>query len=101
MHVITDQARRAGEVVRRLRTFTKKRMSNRQLSEINTIIDDTIRLVEPDIRARNFVLRKRLTPTLPEVFADNIQIQQVILNLIRNAVDAMRDTAPDERIIHV
>ncbi len=93
IHLITDQAQRAGEVVRRLRTFTKKRMGHRQLSEINAIIDDTIRLVEPDIRTRNFHLRKHLTPALPRILADNIQIQQVILNLIRNAMDAM-ESAP-------
>jgi two-component system sensor kinase FixL len=101
LHLITDQAQRAGEVVRRLRTFTKKRMGHRQLLEINTIIDDTIRLVEPDIRVRNFIMRKRLTPTLPEVFADNIQIQQVILNLIRNAMDAMESASSGENTVTI
>ncbi len=101
LHLITDQAQRAGEVVRRLRTFTKKRLGQRQLLEINTIIDATIRLVEADIRARNFNLRKSLTPALPRVFADNIQIQQVVLNLIRNAMDAMESVPSRENIITI
>ncbi len=101
LHLITDQAQRAGEVVRRLRTFTKKRLGQRQLLEINTIIDATIRLVEADIRARNFNLRKSLTPALPKVFADNIQIQQVVLNLIRNAMDAMESVPSRENIITI
>lgn len=101
LHLITDQAQRAGEVVRRLRTFTKKRLGQRQLLEINTIIDATIRLVEVDIRARNFNLRKSLTPALPKVFADNIQIQQVVLNLIRNAMDAMESVPSRENIITI
>jgi two-component system sensor kinase FixL len=101
LHLITDQAQRAGEVVRRLRTFTKKRLDQRQLLEINTIIDATIRLVEADIRARNFNLRKSLTPALPKIFADNIQIQQVVLNLIRNAMDAMDSVPSRENIITI
>jgi len=101
LHLITDQAQRAGEVVRRLRAFTKKRLGQRQLLEINTIIDATIRLVEADIRARNFNLRKSLTPALPKVFADNIQIQQVVLNLIRNAMDAMESAPARENIVTI
>ncbi len=101
LHLITDQAQRAGEVVRRLRAFTKKRLGQRQLLEINTIIDATIRLVEADILARNFNLRKSLTPALPKVFVDNIQIQQVVLNLIRNAMDAMESAPVRENIVTI
>ena len=101
LHLITDQAQRAGEVVRRLRAFTKKRVGQRQLLEINTIVDSTMRLVEPDIRARNFQLCKHLTPKLPRIFGDNIQIQQVILNLIRNAMDAMESTSSGENIVTI
>ncbi len=101
LHLITDQAQRAGEVVRRLRAFTKKRSSQRQLLEINTIIDTTNRLVEADIRARNFNLRKKLTPALPRVFVDNIQIQQVVLNLIRNAMDAMESAPARENVVTI
>ena len=101
LHLITDQAQRAGEVVRRLRAFTKKRLGQRQLLEINEIIDSTIRLVESDIRARNFRLDKRLASKLPKVFADNVQIQQVILNLIRNAMDAMENVPSGENVVTI
>ena len=101
LHLITDQAQRAGEVVRRLREFTKKRMDKRQFLEINTIIDATIRLVEADIRERKFKLRKSLTPALPKIFADNIEIQQVVLNLIRNAMDAMESAPSGENIVTI
>jgi len=101
LHLITDQAQRAGEVVRRLRAFTKKRLGQRQLLEINAIVDSTVRLVESDIRARNFQLCKRLAPTLPRVFADNVQIQQVILNLIRNAMDAMESAPSGKNIVTI
>jgi len=101
LHLITDQAQRAGEVVRRLRAFTKKRVGQRQFLEINTIIEGTLRLVEADVRARNFNLCKSLTPELPKVFADNIQIQQVVLNLIRNAMDAMENVPSGENIVTV
>jgi two-component system sensor kinase FixL len=101
LHLITDQAQRAGEVVRRLRAFTKKRVGQRQFLEINTIIEGTVRLVEADVRARNFNLCKSLTPELPKVFADNIQIQQVVLNLIRNAMDAMENVPSGENIVTI
>ena len=101
LHLITDQAQRAGEVVRRLRAFTKKRSGQRQLLKVNAIVDSTVRLAESDIRARNFQLCKRLAPTLPRVFADNVQIQQVILNLIRNAMDAMESAPSGKNIVTI
>jgi len=101
LHLITDQAQRAGEVVRRLREFTKKRVGQRQLLEVNRIVNSTLRLVEADIRARNFQIRKSLAPNLPKVFADNVQIQQVILNLIRNAMDAMERAPSGENILTI
>ncbi len=101
LHLITDQAQRAGEVVRRLRAFTKKRLGQRQLLKVNAIVDSTVRLAESDIRARNFQLCKRLAPTLPRVFADNVQIQQVILNLIRNAMDAMESAPSGKNIVTI
>ncbi len=69
--------------------------------EINEIIDSTIRLIESDIRARNFRLDKRLASKLPKVFADNVQIQQVILNLIRNAMDAMENVPSGENVVTI
>lgn len=98
---ITNQAHRAGEVIRRTRSFTRSTDSER----VETNLDDVARqirsLAELDTKANNIRLSWDIPGDLPPIVVDPIQIQQVILNLIRNAVDAMQDTEPDQRSIEV
>jgi two-component system, LuxR family, sensor kinase FixL len=85
---ITNQALRAGEVIRRLRTFVKNRATQSETVDMNRLIQELRVLAEPDARASDVRLVLDLAPALPPVAADPIQIQQVLLNLIRNAIDA-------------
>ena len=85
---ISNTSQRAGDVVSRLREMVKRQTRKNSISSINNIIDDTVKLLETDVRAYEFRIELELDQDLPNVMADSIQIQQVLLNLIRNAMDA-------------
>jgi two-component system sensor kinase FixL len=93
---ISVQALRAGEVIRRLRNFVKNREVKREPVDCNRLLDDLRTLAETDARLHNVRLRIEAAPGLPSVYADPIQLQQVVLNLVRNAIDAMSE-APETR----
>jgi two-component system sensor kinase FixL len=87
-----SQARRAGEVIRRLRQFVKKRELGRRETNCDDIMHDVAALAEVDARDNGIALTIEVAGGLPNVMVDIVQIQQVILNLIRNGIDAMMDT---------
>jgi two-component system sensor kinase FixL len=93
---ISVQALRAGEVIRRLRQFVKNREVRREPVDCGRLLDDLRTLAETDARLHNVRLRIEGADDLPTVYADPIQLQQVVLNLVRNAIDAMAD-APETR----
>ncbi len=86
---ISAQAQRAGEVIRRLRTFFKKRKSEHVRSDLNELVRDSVDLNHADTRILNHPVILELADQLPPVSVDPVQIQQVVLNLLRNAIDAM------------
>ena len=98
---IYDQAHRAGEVIRRTRNFTKSAEAARGETTLAEVARPIRSLAELDTKANNIRLAWEIPADLPPIDVDSIQIQQVILNLIRNAVDAMRDTDPKHRNIIV
>lgn len=93
---ISAQALRAGEVIRRLRQFVKNREVKREPVDCGRLLEDLRTLAETDARLHNVRLRIETEHDLPTVYADPIQLQQVVLNLVRNAIDAMVD-APETR----
>jgi two-component system sensor kinase FixL len=86
---ITNQALRAGEVIRRLRSFVKNREVRRECIEAHRLLSDVLTLAQTDARHNNVRLRLRSPRQSCSVHADEVQIQQVILNLVRNSIDAM------------
>ena len=98
---IDEQAQRAGEVVRRLRNLVKKRESQRELLDINDLVCDSLRLAEVDARIHDVVVEASLTDAPSRVLADPVQIEQVILNLLRNAIDAMGMVPKNESRLEV
>lgn len=88
---ISTQALRAGEVIRRLRNFVKNREVKREPVDCNRLLEDLRTLAETDARLHNVRLRIDAAAGLPTVYADPIQLQQVVLNLVRNAIDAMSE----------
>lgn len=97
---IQDQAHRAGEVIRRTRAFTHGD-AEKSTTTVATIFSQIASLARMDSKANNIRLSTDIPLDLPEVDVDPVQIQQVMLNLMRNAVDAMRNTPPDQREISI
>jgi len=96
---IGTQALRAGEVIRRLRTFVKNREVRRELVDANRLLDDVLTLAETDARHHGVHMVLETAAQSPQVQADIVQIQQVILNLVRNSIDAMADVPEARREI--
>jgi signal transduction histidine kinase len=92
-------SRRAGEVIRGIRSLVRKDASVHTRINVNAVIADTVRLVSSDVLARDSVVTTELDPHLPDVNGEPIQIQQVLLNLIVNALDASENLPPSERRI--
>lgn len=88
---IAGQAERAGQVIRGLRSLAKRGENQRQLLDVNQLVSDVVRLVEFELRGSELQLDLRLGQQLPPVLADGVQIQQIVLNLIRNAMESMRE----------
>ena len=95
------QAQRAGEVIRRLRQFVKKRELGRRETSCADIMHDLSALAEVDARDNGIPLTIDVAAGLPKVMVDAVQIQQVILNLIRNGIDAMTNMAHYDQGISV
>jgi two-component system sensor kinase FixL len=87
-----QQTLRAGQVIRRLREFVEKRETNRMLENINKIAEDSIALGLVGAKVANIRLHTEFAHDPPLVLADRVQIQQIIINLLRNAVEAMADS---------
>ena len=95
-------SQRAGEVIRGIRALVQKDKSiARSVLNLNAIIADTLRLVSTDILLRESVVTTEMDHNLPQVEAAPVQIQQVLLNLIMNALDSVETLPPAERRIIV
>ena len=86
---ISAQALRAGDVIRKMRNLVRQTENERGIEDINEVIHDCVALAEYEGRLRNIGLHLELEAGVVSVYIDRVQIQQVILNLVRNAQDAM------------
>jgi two-component system NtrC family sensor kinase len=89
LDVILKEAERAARIVRNLLTFARKRETTRMMVDVNDIIRDTLNLRAEEQRISNIRVRSMLGHDLPQVFADQHQVKQILLNLIINAEQAM------------
>jgi C4-dicarboxylate-specific signal transduction histidine kinase len=96
---IGRQALRAGEVIRRLRGFVANRAVRPELIGCNRLLEDAVALARPDLRANDVQLKLDVAPNLPDVMADAVQLQQVLINLFRNAIDATLQNGGTQREI--
>ena len=98
---IVDDDKRAGEVIRRLRSLLRKEDVQFRLLDLNVLIRDVAKLLSSDAIIRNLSVRLELDPDPVFVSGDGVQLQQVVLNLLLNAMEAMAECAEDERTITV
>jgi two-component system, LuxR family, sensor kinase FixL len=96
---IECEAKRAGSIIRRLRELTRARPMERAVTDLNGVVRELAELIESDARAHDVSLRFDLEESLPPVAVDRVQIQHVLLNLVRNALDALGGAGPAEREI--
>jgi two-component system, NtrC family, sensor kinase len=92
---VYKQAQRTHRIVQNLLSFARQHKPERVLVRLNAIIEDTLALRDYDLRMSQIRLHLNLAPNLPEVHADPHQMQQVFLNLINNAVDAILETGTE------
>ena len=95
------QAQRAGQIIRSVHQFVKKREPERQLIDIAGLVDGIATLIELQARKYFVAVRTGIAPDLPQVSADRMMLEQVLLNLTRNGIEAMQDVAPERRILHI
>jgi two-component system, LuxR family, sensor kinase FixL len=83
------QIRRVGDTVRRIREFAKKKTPEMGLEDINRVIEEANAIAAVGSKDKSVRTTFDLSPSLPDIGADRIQIQQVVMNLVRNSIDAM------------
>jgi PAS domain S-box-containing protein len=97
MQKASAQAERAGKIIRRVRDFVKKSEPNRSAVKIAEVIEEVIGFAETDARKAGVRIGVSVPPELPAAYADKIMIEQVVLNLVKNGIEAMHDTRRSER----
>jgi len=83
------QAQRAGQIIQRIRSFVKRSEPNRTWSSVNDMIDEAVELAEIELRRRNVRLTRQVAARLPTLLVDPILIEQVLINLLKNAAESV------------
>ena len=94
----SDQTMRAGHIIRRLRDFVSRGESERRVENITKLIEEASALALVGVKDRGIRVQFQFDPSVDLVLADRVQVQQVLLNLIRNAMDSM-ETAPVRELL--
>ena len=97
LEAVAAQAERAARIIKTIREFVRKDDARRGDVDVNDIVRDVASLAAPETLASQTTLRLDLAAEMPKVNVDIIQIEQVLLNLVRNALDAMSDLPPPAR----
>ncbi len=98
---IVNDGTRAGAIVGRVRGLSKRSSSEKVPLRVADLVDDVVALIAAESATRNVVIRTDVEPHLPVVLGDRVQLQQVLLNLVVNAMDAMSAVAKGERLLEI
>jgi PAS domain S-box-containing protein len=88
---VIRNAKRAADIINRIRSLSKKGESRRQFADVNDLIRDMVALLRNEANRYSISIHTDLGTDLPKVMADSVQVQQVMMNLIMNSIDAMKD----------
>lgn len=100
VHVLTEsslQAKRAGKIIHRMRQFAAKGKVQRRAIDLNRVIGDATDFIGSELDKQGITLQLDLARDLPSIMADSIQIEQVVLNLLYNAIEAMNEAGSERR----
>jgi PAS domain S-box-containing protein len=98
---IISDGRRASAVLARVRQLAKKSVAERVSVDINSAISEVLSLTRQELQRSGITTRTELDPNLPSVMADRVQVQQVVLNLVMNGIEAMRPVIDRSRVLRV
>ncbi len=96
-----EQAKRAGRIIRRIYDFVRRQEPRSEACELEILLADLIVLIEVDTRRHHTRVVRNIAPDLPIIQADRILLGQALLNLMRNGIESMRQTAEAERVLTV
>jgi PAS domain S-box-containing protein len=98
---IEADAKRASDVIRSLRDLYREQKGDFQLLDVNDVIDETAHLLHSELVINNVDLTMKCAPSVPRIFGNKVQIQQVLVNLIMNGSEAMKGMVPGDRRLHI
>jgi PAS domain S-box-containing protein len=98
---IIDDGKRANEVIRRVRALAKKAGIEKVPLDVNDVVRETIALVQRELTSHRVSLQTKLAPALPMILVDRVQLQQVIINLVMNGIEAMQAVADRPRELKI
>ena len=98
MRIVNDGTR-AAEIIKRIRLLFKKETSERELVDVNEIIEEMVVLLRGEAMRNSILVRTELEADTPQVIADRVQLQQVLMNLMLNGMDAMKDANGTRELI--
>jgi signal transduction histidine kinase len=96
---IVQDGTRAAHIINRIRLLFKKETPKRELVNVNQVIGEMTALLRSETNRYSILVRTELTENLPQITADPVQLQQVLLNLIMNGIDAMKDVKGTRELI--
>lgn len=98
---IVEDGNRAGEIVRRIRALSTKTMPQKSVLAVNDVVRDVLSLVDVELRTSGTAVDLELAEANPQVLGDSVQLQQVVLNLVVNALEAMAECDPQNRLLSI
>lgn len=98
---ISAQAGRAGEIIKRLRGMVSRRQPVRDIVDLNTLAREVCSMLSHELKRQELAIERRLSTRDLWVRVDSVQIEQVLINLLRNALDALADVAPADRLLEI
>lgn len=88
-----QDATRAAEIITRVRSLFQRAVPRRERTDVNAVVEDIVSMLRGEANRQAVAIRTELAPGLPGIMADRVQLQQVLMNLIVNGIDAMKGTA--------
>lgn len=98
---IVAQSQRASEIVKRVRSFIRPQHNNYEALDLNTVLRHALDLLQPELQRNQVAVQTQLEATLPAVRGDRVLLEQVLVNLVQNAIQALQDLPLSQRTVTV